>query len=81
MLDDRLGTVGKQYGATSTPHLFVIGADGKVAYQGAIDSDPGGDAISGVVNYVALALDALLKGTPVETSSTKAYGCSVKYAS
>lgn len=81
VLDDRTGVVGKLYGATSTPHLFVVSADGKVAYQGAIDSDPGGDATTGVVNFVALALDALLQGAPVGTPSTKAYGCSVKYAS
>ena len=81
ILDDRSGGVGKQYGAKTTPHMFVIGADGRIAYQGAIDSDAGGDESSGVVNYVERSVEALLAGTPVEVSSTKAYGCSVKYAS
>ena len=81
ILDDRSGVVGKQYGARTTPHMFVIGTDGRVAYQGAIDSDAGGDETEGVVNYVERSVEALLAGTPVETPSTKAYGCSVKYAS
>ncbi len=81
VLLDKDGTVGKLYGAKTTPHMFVIDANGNVAYMGAIDSVKSTDAadIEGATNYVAAALDALLDGKTVEISSTQPYGCSVKY--
>jgi MFS superfamily sulfate permease-like transporter len=77
ILLDESGDTGRAYGATNTPHCFVIGADGKIAYMGAIDDDAGGKV--GKTNYVSKAVDELLAGKPVTTSSTKAYGCGVKY--
>lgn len=77
ILLDEAGDTGKAYGATTTPHCFVIGTDGKIAYMGAIDDDAGGKV--GKTNYVSKAVDELLAGKPVTTSSTKAYGCGVKY--
>ena len=81
VLLDPDGTVGKAYGAKTTPHLFVINADGNIAYQGAIDDKPSTKAedIAGARNYLKAALDALLAGGTVETAETKSYGCSVKY--
>ena len=83
VLIDGDGAVGKAYGATNTPHLFVIGKDGKVAYRGAIDNSPDGEGGSPqggkLVNYVDEALGDLAAGKPVRTPATKAYGCSVKY--
>ena len=83
VLLDEAGDVGKAYGATNTPHMFVIGKDGKLAYQGAIDNSPDGERASpqgGVlVEYVSAALDDLAAGRPVRTAETKAYGCGVKY--
>ncbi|HMO24796.1 MAG TPA: thioredoxin family protein [Tepidisphaeraceae bacterium] len=81
ILNDSDGTVGKQYGATNTPHMYVIDAEGKIAYMGAIDSDRSADTskVDGATNYVAEALDALLAGESVKTAETRAYGCSVKY--
>jgi peroxiredoxin len=82
VLLDPTGVTGKAYGATNTPHLFVIAKDGKLAYAGAIDNSPDaeGDAANGkLVNYVDQALEDLAKGRPLRTTSTKAYGCSVKY--
>ena len=83
VLMDPDGKVGKAYGATNTPHMYVIDADGKVAYMGAIDDKPTADAadIDGSTNYPAQALDQLMAGETVTTPKTKAYGCSVKYAS
>jgi len=78
VLDDHPGTVGKQYGAKTTPHMFVIDRSGKLAYQGAIDDDSSGDGQQRT-NYVAAALDAVIAGKPVAVSETKPYGCSVKY--
>jgi len=83
VLLDAEGTVGKQYGATNTPHMFVIDKAGTLVYRGAIDNSPDGEGKSPeggkLVSYVGAALDALAAGKPVSTPETKAYGCSVKY--
>jgi peroxiredoxin len=78
---DPKGTVGKAYGAKTTPHMFVIDPKGIVVYNGAIDDKPSTDRadIPKAKNYLAAALDASLAGTPVETAATQPYGCSVKY--
>lgn len=83
VLLDADGTVGHAYGATNTPHMFVIGKDGKLLYTGAIDNSPDGEGQSPqtgkLVNYVEQALTENQTGHTVSVSSTKAYGCSVKY--
>lgn len=85
ILLDETGTVGKAYGATNTPQMFVIDATGNVVYSGAIDNSPDGEGKSPeggtLVNYVEQALDDLAAKRPVRTPKTKAYGCSVKYGS
>lgn len=84
VLLDESGQVGRAYAATNTPHLYVIDPQGVLIYQGAIDNSPDGEGGSPsggkLVNYVSEALDALAAGNPVSVASTKAYGCSVKYA-
>jgi peroxiredoxin len=81
VLLDPDGTVGHAYGARTTPHLFVVAADGTVAYKGAIDDTPSADPddVPKAHNYVRAALDALLAGATPEPASTTPYGCSVKY--
>lgn len=81
VLSDADGKVGKMYGATNTPHMYVIDAEGVLQYMGAIDSNDSADTadIAGATNYVVQAIAALQAGTAVETASTKAYGCAVKY--
>ena len=85
VLIDETGRVGKQYGATNTPHMYVIGPDGVLAYRGAIDNSPDGEGESPtggkLVNYVDAALDDLANKRPVATPDTRAYGCGVKYGS
>lgn len=78
---DPEGTIGHLYGAKTTPHMFVIGKDGVLAYEGAIDDKPTAnpDDNATAKNYVKEAIDALVAGKPVETPQTRAYGCSVKY--
>jgi peroxiredoxin len=80
-IDDNAGTIGHLYGMETTPHMFVIAADGTLVYDGAIDNkpDPSHDPRT-ARNYVKEAVGDLLAGKPVEVSSTKPYGCSVKYA-
>lgn len=84
VLLDPTGTVGKAYGATNTPHLFIIDGTGNVVYRGAIDNSPDGEGQSPqggtLINYVNAALDDLAAKRSVKTADTKAYGCSVKYS-
>ena len=82
VLTDQDGKVGKAYGAKTTPHIFIVDKDGKIAYQGAIDNAPRGKkpADGKVVNYADQALSELVAGKPVSVPKTKPYGCSVKYA-
>jgi peroxiredoxin len=80
VLYDESGQIGHAYGAKTTPHMFIVGADGKVAYNGAIDDDPPGrKAKADRLNYVGHGLDAEKKGAGPDPASTKPYGCSVKY--
>lgn len=81
LLLDVSGTIGRLYGAKTTPHMFIIDPQGTLVYQGAIDTiattDPGD--IDKAQNYVRSVLDALIAGEEVVPFSTKSYGCSVKY--
>lgn len=79
VLMDRDGTVGRRYEAKTTPHMYVIDERGAVVYDGAIDSDPRGNA-EDPTNYVDGALQDVLAGRPVREPRTRPYGCSVKYA-
>jgi peroxiredoxin len=78
---DSSGMIGHLYQAKTTPHIFVIDPQGKLIYQGAIDDKPTTDQadLKGARNYLNDALDAAMAGKPVVTSSTRPYGCSVKY--
>lgn len=78
---DPSGEIGKLYGAKTTPHMFVIDEEGKIAYMGAIDSDSSfqKSSIEGATNYVTAALESLNAGEEIKVTSTKPYGCSVKY--
>jgi len=84
ILLDESGAVGKKYGATNTPHMFVVDAGGTLVYKGAIDNSPDGEGQSApdgkLVGYVDEALAAIAAGKPVSTAETKAYGCGVKYS-
>jgi hypothetical protein len=75
---DQNGKVGRMYDAKTTPHLYIITADGNLAYQGAIDSGNSRD-IATAKNYVKAALTSIKAGKPIEKTSTTPYGCSVKY--
>ncbi len=78
---DPKGEVGRRYGAKATPHMYVVGPDGALAYRGAIDDRPTQDKadIAGARNHVLAALGELRSGKPVSVPTSRAYGCSVKY--
>ena len=80
-LDDNSGVIGHLYDMKTTPHCFVVAADGALVYDGAIDNrpSPSGDPRT-AKNYVRAAVDELLAGKPVSVSETKPYGCAVHYA-
>lgn len=81
VLIDEDGTVGQQYGARTTPHMYIINPEGLLIYQGAIDSirSTESEDIAAAENYVRSALDAAMAGEEVATAETEPYGCSVKY--
>jgi hypothetical protein len=78
---DESGDIGRLYKAKTTPHMFLIAADGTIAYQGAIDDTPSARVsdIETATNYVSAAMQSVAAGEPVEMASSKPYGCSVKY--
>jgi peroxiredoxin len=83
---DPKGTLGKAYGAKTTPHLFVIDPKGVLIYDGAIDNAPREDGISlknedgqPYLNYVDKALTEAKGGKKVSIPSMAPYGCHVKY--
>ena len=81
LLLDPDGKAGRGYNARNTPHMFVINPEGKVIYEGAIDSKatPNPNDIASSTNYVKVALDESMSGKPVSNANTRPYGCSVKY--
>ncbi|HXM28358.1 MAG TPA: thioredoxin family protein [Chthoniobacterales bacterium] len=82
LLLDADGKVGHLYGAKTTPDMYIINPQGILVYQGAIDDKPSTDLgdVRTAKNYVKTALNAVMAGQSVATTSTRPYGCSVKYA-
>lgn len=78
---DESGDIGRLYGAKTTPHMYIVTPEGKLVYDGAIDSIPSAkvEDIAKADNYVTAALADLSAGKPVATPTTKPYGCAVKY--
>lgn len=81
VLLDPQRTVGRLYGAKTTPHMFIINSDGVLVYNGAIDDIASTDVgdIAKAKNYVQFALDEVLTGKAVSIATSQPYGCSVKY--
>jgi peroxiredoxin len=81
VLLDPLGTVGKKYGAKTTPHMFIINKEGILVYNGGIDDKRSTDLqdVDRAIKYVENALNELLAGKDVSTKTSAPYGCSVKY--
>ena len=76
--------MGKKFVAKTTPHMYVLDEDGMLKYQGAIDNLGTMGALfstdlSKGVNFVREAIQSLNAGLEIESSSTRPYGCSIKY--
>jgi peroxiredoxin len=81
ILDDRAGDLARRYGARTTPHLFIIDKEGRIAYDGAIDDAPAdrGQPSAGKVNYVDKALSELTLNRRISLPNTPPYGSPIKY--
>lgn len=75
------GAVGRAYGAKTTPHCYVINAEGALVYKGAIDNNPSAKTAEPANhrNHVLAALEEIKAGKPVSQPTSKPYGCGVKY--
>ena len=87
-LFDETQELGRMLGATRTPEYFVFDKERKLIYTGALYDSPAKMNDDGTVNhingeptqfYVQDAIVALLDGTEVSTTETRAHGCTVKY--
>ena len=78
---DPAGTVGRTYGAKTTPHMYIINSSGTLVYNGGIDDKPtqAQEDIPGARNHILAALSELRAGKPVSVATSRPYGCSVKY--
>jgi peroxiredoxin len=69
--------IGREYGATVTPHAFILDGKRKVAYMGAIDDNQNAEKVE--KHFVRDALDAVLAGKKPEPAKTKQFGCGIQY--
>ena len=81
VLIDPDGSMGRAFDAKTTPHMYLITPDGKVAYNGAIDSIKSNkvEDVPKAANYVTAALASLKAGKAPDPALTVPYGCDVKY--
>ncbi len=78
VLVDHGNKVADLFAATSTPHVYVFGSDGKLVYKGLVDDDQRDAKADTRTNYLRDVLGKLTKGETVEPSSTREVGCSIK---
>jgi peroxiredoxin len=83
VLFDPTGKTGHAYGARTTPHMYVINGEGLLVYGGGIDDQPSArlEDLKIAKNFVDQALGEIAQGKPVSATFSRAYGCSIKYAS
>ena len=77
-LFDESQQIGREYGASATPHYFVLSTDRKIVYMGAMDDASEPEAVK--VKFVDRAIDATLAGMAPTTAETFARGCGIRYA-
>ncbi len=74
---DATSEVARAFGASKTPEVFLFDKDLKLAYYGSIDSDQNDE--KGAEPYLTKALGAMAEGKAIETPTTKAFGCGIKF--
>ncbi len=70
--------IADQFGAVTTPHIFIIDREGKLAYEGSVDDQGWQEENPVTKHYAREALDALLSDSPVPHPQTQSFGCTVK---
>ncbi len=78
---DETQEIAKTYGATRTPHVFLLQKEGSklvVKYVGAID-DNYQDSEAVKEKFVENAISSIVDNKDVAVNSTKAIGCSIKW--
>ena len=75
---DESQAIAAAYGAKVTPHIFLLDAGGALVYRGRIDDNLKEADVK--KRDFQNALDALLAGSPVKVTETKAFGCGVKWS-
>lgn len=82
VLLDPSGELGRRFDATHTPQVFLLDERSVLRFVGAVDNQPFNKVRGGgeVQNHLALALEQLRDGRPVEPAARQAYGSRVKYA-
>jgi hypothetical protein len=80
---DEDGRIGRTYGARVTPHMYIVDPQGKLVYAGAIDSKASANPadVATATNYITQGIGEVTSGKPLSQATTRAYGCSIKYAS
>jgi peroxiredoxin len=76
VLIDKNNMLADKMGATVTPEIYYFNAKDVLLYEGAIDNDRSGKNVS--ITYAKTAFDAGLSGKAIETTSARAFGCSIK---
>ena len=83
VLFDTKGDVGRTYGAQVTPHMYVITGAGTLVYMGGIDDKATTrlEDLKTAKNFVDAALSEVAQGKPVSVTTSRPYGCTIKYSS
>jgi peroxiredoxin len=76
LLRDADARIADRFGALTTPHVYIIDRNGKLAYEGAVD-DHTFRQPEPTVNYVDKALEAMLAGETPPVVQTQSYGCTI----
>ncbi len=76
-LYDSTQKIGRQYGATVTPHVFLLDQNRRIVYMGAVDDKMNADQVK--KRYLRNAIDAVLDGKKPPKTVTRQFGCSIKY--
>lgn len=80
ILIDKGNSIADQFGALTTPHVFLIDREGKLIYEGSVDDQGWGEDNPVTKHYAKDAIEALIAGNPISNPSTQTFGCTVKRA-
>jgi peroxiredoxin len=69
--------IARDYGATVTPHAYLLNGERKIVYMGAIDDNQNEGAVT--KHHLREAIDAVLAGQNPAVAETKQFGCGIKY--